>query len=45
MQKDEKNSCNGCKYDLGGGHCKINLEGECREGGGFELWEAKDGES
>lgn len=35
-------SCDGCKYDLGGGCCKINAEGECCEGGGFELWEVKN---
>lgn len=34
-------SCDGCKHDLGGGCCRINAEGECREGGGFELWEEK----
>lgn len=34
-------SCDGCDHDLGGGHCAINVEGECREGGGFELWEDK----
>ena len=37
-------SCNGCKNDLGGGCCRINCEGECREGGGFELWEPKESE-
>lgn len=35
----EHDSCEGCKHNLGGGHCKINLEGECREGGGYEAWE------
>lgn len=35
----EHDSCEGCKYDLGGGCCRINLEAECREGGGFEMWE------
>ena len=35
----ESGSCEGCKNNLGGGHCRINVEGECREGGGFELWE------
>lgn len=37
-----KSSCMGCKNDLGGGHCRINMERECREGGGFELWEAEE---
>ena len=31
--------CDGCKWYLGDGCCRINAEGECREGGGFELWE------
>lgn len=39
----ERESCEGCIHDLGGGHCRINMERECREGGGFELWEPKDG--
>lgn len=34
--------CDGCKYNLGGGHCGLNVEDECREGGGFELWEEVD---
>lgn len=41
-EEPEHDSCDGCKHDLGGGHCKINVEGECREGGGFELWEGED---
>lgn len=32
-------SCVGCKHHLGGGCCRINEEAECREGGGYELWE------
>lgn len=35
----EHDSCNGCKHNLGGGHCKINLEDECADGGGYEAWE------
>lgn len=37
-------SCDGCRYDLGGGreNCRINAEYGCRDGGGFELWEAAD---
>ena len=38
-QEPVEGSCEGCKNNLGGGHCRINVEGECREGGGFELWE------
>lgn len=34
--------CEGCRHDLGGGCCRINLEAECREGGGFEAWEPKE---
>lgn len=41
----ERESCEGCRHNLGGGHCRINVEGECREGGGFELWEVKTDES
>lgn len=41
-EEPEHDSCDGCKHDLGGGCCKINVEGECREGGGFELWEGED---
>lgn len=37
----EHESCEGCRHNLGGSHCRINVEGECREGGGFELWEVK----
>ena len=37
-------SCETCKFDLGGGryNCQINEEQECRDGGGYELWEPKD---
>ncbi len=31
--------CDTCKHDLGGGCCRINMEAECCEGGGYELWE------
>lgn len=31
-------SCDSCYHYLGGGCCRINLEAECREGGGFEAW-------
>ena len=31
--------CESCRHYLGGGCCRINLEAECREGGGFEAWE------
>lgn len=35
---DEEVSCDSCSHYLGGGCCRINLESECREGGGFEAW-------
>lgn len=35
---DEDASCDSCYHYLGGGCCRINLEAECREGGGFEAW-------
>lgn len=34
-------SCDSCYNYLGGGCCRINLESECREGGGFEAWAAQ----
>ena len=34
-------SCDSCYHFLGGGCCRINLEDECREGGGFEAFEPK----
>lgn len=39
-------SCDGCKHDLGGGrdNCRLNLSYECRDGGGFEAWEAEEEE-
>lgn len=30
--------CEGCRYDLGGGCCRINMEAECGAGE-RELWE------
>lgn len=39
---DEKVSCDSCRHDLGGGACEINLEAECREGGGFEAWASQN---
>lgn len=35
---NKRTSCEACRHYLGGGCCQINLEGECREGGGFEAW-------
>lgn len=42
-EESEIESCAGCRNHLGGGHCRINVEGECREGGGFELYEPEEG--
>ena len=41
-QEQERRTCPTCAHHLGGGQCRQNAEGECAEGGGFELWEAKD---
>lgn len=38
----EKIRCKTCSHYLGGGCCEINLESECREGGGFEAFESKN---
>lgn len=38
----EHTSCIGCRHHLGGGHCRLNVEDECCEGGGFELYESED---
>ena len=35
-------SCKGCKWYLGAGCCQIHCELECREGGGYELYEPKE---
>lgn len=37
-----RRTCPTCAHHLGGGQCRLNAEDECAEGGGFELWEAKD---
>lgn len=33
--------CLTCDNYMGGGACRINLEPECREGGGYEAWEPR----
>lgn len=38
----ESSSCDGCKWYLGGGLCRLNAETECAAGGGFELYEQKE---
>lgn len=37
-------SCDGCKYYLGGGYCRMNLESECAAGE-FEMWEVDERET
>lgn len=39
-QERDHDSCTGCKHDLGGGQCKINLEAECGKGA-HEAWEER----
>jgi hypothetical protein len=34
-----RRTCPTCAHHLGAEQCRINVEGECREGGGYELWE------
>lgn len=41
LEDEEPDSCEGCKWDLGGGCCSLNVEDECAAGGGYELWEGK----
>lgn len=43
-EDDEEKSCVGCVRYLGGGQCRSSLESECCEGGGFEMYEAKNDE-
>ena len=33
--------CDTCRYHLGGGDCRINLEAECGKGN-FEAWEPRE---
>lgn len=42
MSQEAKTSCDGCAHYLGGGLCAINVEGECREGGGYELYNLQE---
>lgn len=37
-----RKSCESCRYYLGGGCCRIHEEAECREGGGYELWDKEE---
>ena len=31
--------CESCKNSVGGVDCHLNIENECRAGGGYEAWE------
>lgn len=31
--------CEACRWHIGAGCCRINMEDECGEGGCYELWE------
>ena len=31
--------CEGCKNSIGGVDCRLNVENECKAGGGYEAWE------
>jgi len=42
LERLTRRTCPTCAHHLGGGQCRLNAEAECCEGGGFELWEAKD---
>lgn len=33
--------CSDCRWYLGAGQCRLNVESECAEGGGYELWDDK----
>ncbi len=35
------NTCETCRYYLGGGQCAVSLEQECKDGN-YEAWEAKN---
>lgn len=37
-------SCWNCRYGLGGGLCRLNLEGECAAGDEPVAWEPKEEE-
>lgn len=37
----ERTSCDGCRWYLGGGCCRINMELECREDE-YKLYESKE---
>ena len=31
--------CEGCKNSIAGIDCRLNIENECKAGGGYEAWE------
>lgn len=40
-KRETRRECETCRYYLGNGCCRINLEDECGDGG-FEAWEGKE---
>lgn len=38
---EDEDRCLGCDHYLGNGHCKIGLELECRDGGGYQAFRQK----
>ena len=38
MMYEKGRHCLTCEAYMGGGACRVNLEHECREGGGYEAW-------
>lgn len=42
-ETEARRECETCRYYLGNGCCRIDLEAECGAGQ-FEAWEAKDHE-
>lgn len=36
--------CEGCKNSVGGVDCRLNVEQECKAGGGYEAWEPAENE-
>lgn len=45
MRTEEITSCVGCDYHLGAGCCRIHLEKECADGGGYEAYEPREEKS
>ena len=37
--------CEKCIHSIGGVDCRLNVENECKAGGGFEAWEPAEPDS